>query len=298
MAEQENLRSTDIPILKYGLQPAILVAVLTIWYFYADFPAIYPVILVGVQLLLGVLEQWFPARRHWMQPAREKLINLAIVLVGVTVSVMVVMLYADIVAGPLAKLRQAVHLDIWPSDWPLLVQIFMVFFLGEFIWYWIHRAEHRWQVVWRMSGHGAHHSFKHLGAINFGANHPMESFVLVLPAAIVELIFGVGIAAAGAAVFSATQASIAHTNLTLNSKWIGWLFTTNNYHIRHHSIVLEESNTNYGCSTILWDRAFGTFVDSPIIEAGIGPTEPDLWSKFLMPLREPVDSEIAPGLET
>jgi len=295
MAELEIARSTDMPILKYGLQPAILVAVLAVWYFNADFPAIYVVILVGVQLLLGILEHWLPARQTWMQPAREKLIILAIVVVGVVVSVMVVALYADIVAGPLAEFRQAVHLDIWPSGLPLLVQVFMVFFLGEFIWYWIHRAEHRWQFVWRMSGHGAHHSFKHLGAINFGANHPMESFVLVLPAAIVELIFGVGIAAAGAAVFSATQASIAHTNLNLNSKWIGWLFTTNHYHIRHHSVVLEESNTNYGCSAILWDRVFGTFVDSPIVEAGIGPTEPNLWEKFLMPLREPVDSEIAPS---
>ncbi len=58
---------------------------------------------------------------------------------------------------------------------------------------------------------------------------------------------------------------------------------------------MAESNTNYGCSAIVWDRLFGTFADSRTAEAGIGPTEPTLWQKFLMPVREPLDSKIAPG---
>ena len=172
--------------------------------------------------------------------------------------------------------------------------MFLVFFMSEFIWYWFHRAEHRWHLVWRMSGHGAHHSFKRLGALNFGLNHPLEFFLLVLPAALVELTFGVGVAAAGAAIFSTAQASIAHANLDLNTKVIGWLFTTNRYHIHHHSMVLEESNTNYGCSAIVWDRLFGTFSSADTLEAGTGPTEPSLWEKLLMPIREPADTSIAP----
>jgi len=58
---------------------------------------------------------------------------------------------------------------------------------------------------------------------------------------------------------------------------------------------LDESNTNYGCSAIIWDRVFGTFLDRDISEAGTGPTEPTLWEKFLMPLKEPDDTSIAPG---
>ena len=67
-------------------------------------------------------------------------------------------------------------LDIWPHSWPLIAQVFLVFFSSELIWYWIHRAEHRWHFVWRVSGHGAHHSFKKLNALNFGLNHPLELF--------------------------------------------------------------------------------------------------------------------------
>jgi len=58
---------------------------------------------------------------------------------------------------------------------------------------------------------------------------------------------------------------------------------------------LDESNTNYGYSAIIWDRVFGTFLDRDISEAGTGPTEPTLWEKFLMPLKEPDDTSIAPG---
>jgi len=85
-----------------------------------------------------------------------------------------------------------------------------------------------------------------------------------------------------------------HSNLRLNSSVIGWLFTTNAWHIRHHSADLAESNTNYGCAAIAWDRVFGTFGDSAVVEAGVGPREPTTLEKLLMPLREPEGSVIAP----
>lgn len=84
----------------------------------------------------------------------------------------------------------------------------------------------------------------------------------------------------------------------MNTRWIGLLFTTNTYHICHHSAVLEESNTNYGCSAIIWDRVFGTFLHKTISEAGTGPTEPTMWEKLLMPFKEPEDTAIAPRRNT
>ena len=65
------------------------------------------------------------------------------------------------------------------------------------------------------------------------------------------------------------QAELVHSNINLSAKGIGLFFTTNRYHLRHHSIVLEESNTNYGCATIFWDRVFGSYVDGDTIECGV-----------------------------
>jgi len=281
--------------LFYCLQPFLLIIVISNWCMEPTREQTYLITIVFVQLVLGFSEHYFAARPAWSTTAKEKTRNAALVIFLSAIAVTVAEIYNVWLASPLESLRHSVGLDIWPHDWPLLAQLFMVFFFSELLWYWMHRAEHRWGLVWRLSGHGFHHSFKKLGALNFGLNHPVEYFFIVLPSALVELTFGVGIAAAGAAILTVTQASIAHANIALNTQWIGLLFTTNKYHICHHSAVLKESNTNYGCSAIIWDRVFKTFLDKTIDEAGTGPTEPSMRGKFLMPFKEPEDTAIAPG---
>jgi len=281
-------------VVKYTLQPLALILILWFWMSDTGNPLAFAISLGTLHVVLGTLERFMPARPGWLIGGWEQVRNVLLVI-ALTIAVgYVAVLYDEVLRAPLTQVRQALSLEIWPHQWPLLAQVFLVFFLSEFIWYWFHRAEHRWHLVWRLSGHGAHHSFKQLGALNFGLNHPLEFSLLVLPAALIELTFGVGAAAAGAAILGAAQASIAHCNLDLNTRAIGWLFTTNRYHIHHHSMVLEESNTNYGCSAIVWDRLFGTFANAETLEAGTGPTEPTLWQKFLMPVREPADTAIAP----
>lgn len=282
-------------LIYFGLQPLLMTFAIGSFVAAPDSAWLFLVVLLIVQVVLGTAEHILPARPEWRIGAAEKTRNALLVYVLLIASILVAEFYDARLREPLEVLRVSLDLDFWPHHWPLVAQILLVFFASEFIWYWLHRAEHRWSILWRISGHGAHHAFKRLGALNFGLNHPLEYFLIVLPSALIELTFGVGIAAAGAAFLGVTQASIAHANLELNTRGIGLLFTTNRYHIRHHSAVLEESNTNYGCAAIVWDRLFGTFADSRIVEAGTGPTEPSLWEKFLMPIREPKDTQIAPN---
>jgi len=281
-------------VVFWALQPALLLGVLASWIADPENPALFGLTFLGVHLLLGALEYRIPARPHWRHPATEKLVVLGIAVVSFMVGGAASGLYETYLTAPLDAIRATLHLDLWPHHWPLVPQALLVFFLSEFIWYWIHRAEHRWTPVWRLSGHGAHHAFKKLNAINAGANHPIELFLIVLPAILVDLLFGVGAAAYGAVLLTLVQTAVVHSNLRLNSSFIGWLFTTNAWHIRHHSADLAESNTNYGCAAIVWDRVFGTFGDSAVVEAGVGPREPTTLEKLLMPIREPEGSVIAP----
>ena len=281
-------------VIFWALQPALLLGVLATWIADPENPALFGLTFLGVHLLLGALEYRIPARPHWRHPATEKLVVLGIAVVSFMVGGAASGLYETYLTAPLDAICATLHLDLWPHHWPLVPQALLVFFLSEFIWYWIHRAEHRWTPVWRLSGHGAHHAFKRLNAINAGANHPIELFLIVLPAIFVDLLFGVGAAAYGAVLLTLVQTAVVHSNLRLNSIVIGWLFTTNAWHIRHHSADLAESNTNYGCAAIVWDRVFGTFGDSAVVEAGVGPREPTTLEKLLMPLREPEGSVIAP----
>lgn len=280
-------------LFHYALQPLLLIVALAGWLL-TESPLFLLALVVGVQLILGVLEYWFPARPDWLLTAGEKSRLVAVVAALYGIGVVVTVFYAEFLRGPLQALRASLGLDVWPTEWPMVLQVLLAFFLSELIWYWLHRAEHRWGAVWRVSGHGLHHAFKNLSAINFGANHPFEMLVIALPSLLVELLFGAGIATLGAAALLAVQVSIVHANLDLNSKWIGLLFTTNRYHIHHHSMVMAESNTNYGCAAIVWDRLFGTFADAPTRETGTGPTEPSLWAKLAMPFRTPADTDVAP----
>jgi sterol desaturase/sphingolipid hydroxylase (fatty acid hydroxylase superfamily) len=293
-----NTLTGDEPLAErlifWGLQPLLVGGMLTAWYFNRDVEAMYILCLAFVQFVLAVLEHRYPARPAWRQAWREKAGLVAIAIVLGAIGNAIGAWYASVLAPPLADARAALGLDIWPHGWPLLAQVFLAFLASELIWYGMHRLEHRFTVVWKLSAHGAHHAFKRLNAINSGANHPLEMFWIVLPGALVELFFGVGMAMAGTLVLVVTQASIAHTNLRLNTRGIGWLFTTNAYHVRHHSADFVESNSNYGCAAILWDRVFGTFADTGVREAGIGPSEPTTLEKLLIPIREPAGSVIAP----
>lgn len=289
------VRGPTSSVIEYALQPLLLLTAFSFWYFNQQSLIAYPLIVLGVQLVLGFIEYQLPARPDWLLPAKQK--------IGLILLVIAIFIYSGSIAAPfyaitldpiLSNMRSFFGIDVWPHHWPMIGQVILAFFLSELIWYWFHRAEHRWSLVWRLSGHGAHHSFKNLSALNFGANHPLEYFVLLVPSAIVELLFGAGAAIGGAAILLVTQASIVHSNIPTNSKGIGWLLTTNHYHIHHHSLVIEESNTNYGCAVILWDRLFGTFSDNNTIETGIGPSEPSMWNKLLIPLKEPADSQISP----
>ncbi len=77
----------------------------------------------------------------------------------------------------------------------------------------------------------------------------------------------------------------------MNAPLFNLLFTSSDQHRRHHSAIFAESNTNYACNAIVWDRLFGTFSRGPVAQTGIGPSQPGLWQLFLLPLREPADAD-------
>lgn len=280
--------------VEYALQPALLAGAVLLWLPLRARPELHLFALIAAQGILGVLEHLLPARADWIQRPGEKLANLALVTVFTASAGVVTWVYRSAFSEPLGALRAGLGLDLWPAAWPLAARVMLAFLASELVWYWIHRSEHRFAWLWRLSGHGVHHSFKRLNAINFNANHPLEAAVILIPMTLLGLGFGAGEELGAASLLVVVNASVVHANLKLNARGIGWIFTTNRFHLRHHSMIFEESNTNYGCAAIVWDRVFGTFADGTTLEAGIGPKEPRLWEKLLLPIRQPDDVTVAP----
>ena len=86
------MRSLD-RVIYYGLQPLLMVGVLTFWYFNQSLPSAYILIVLAVQLILGVTEHLRPARPEWVQRWPEKSRNLIIVVLILLGSIWVIEFY-------------------------------------------------------------------------------------------------------------------------------------------------------------------------------------------------------------
>ena len=57
-----------------------------------------------------------------------------------------------------------------------------------------------------------------------------------------------------------------HSNLKLPlwlDKKLRWIIATPDVHRIHHSVIVDEQNTNYGFFIIWWDKLFSTFTSQP-----------------------------------
>jgi sterol desaturase/sphingolipid hydroxylase (fatty acid hydroxylase superfamily) len=91
-------------------------------------------------------------------------------------------------------------------------------------------------------------------------------------------------------VVKGTNGLLQHSNVSFASDGV-WstVLATPEVHRWHHSAVLEESCTNFGNTTVIWDRVFGTLhlpTDrQPSTDVGIAGTmiPENYWSHLVAP---------------
>jgi sterol desaturase/sphingolipid hydroxylase (fatty acid hydroxylase superfamily) len=268
--------------------PLFLIGAMALWWALGKNDVAMLVVLVSTLVLIGAVEQLVPAQPQWRVSSAAQRRLVALYILGAVVSGVLIAGYRAALVPALDGVRNGIGAAIWPGDWPLVVQILLLYLAADFIYYWIHRAIHRSPAFWRLTGHGFHHGFHNLHAINAGTSHPFELVFVVLPLVLLASLFGAPAdAVSGAGVLLIVNATLAHANVHMETPGLSWVFTCSNQHRRHHSAVFEDSNTNYACNAILWDRVFGTYSRGPVPQTGIGPTQPGLWRMFLLPFREP-----------
>jgi sterol desaturase/sphingolipid hydroxylase (fatty acid hydroxylase superfamily) len=151
----------------------------------------------------------------------------------------------------------------------------------EFVYYWLHRVQHESIFWWRI--HATHHHITKMGAVRSDRTHPFEWATLFVGTPIVLALCGASdavVATTGA--FGFFNGYLIHANLPLRSGWYGLYFSTAEMHHLHHSRHMDSSNSNYGCTIIIWDRLFGTYSGRTHIEsigAGTGKAL-DIWTQF------------------
>jgi sterol desaturase/sphingolipid hydroxylase (fatty acid hydroxylase superfamily) len=160
-----------------------------------------------------------------------------------------------------------------------------------FLW---HVLMHRAGWLWR--SHLVHHTDLDLDATTALRFHVGELIPSIVWRAL--QIVGIGVSPRALRIWQiATAASVAfhHSNLRIPAAWerrLLWLIVTPRMHGIHHSIVKDETNSNFSSGLTLWDRLHRTLrLDVPQDRITIGvpayrdPADLSVARIFLMPFR-------------
>ena len=149
-----------------------------------------------------------------------------------------------------------------------------VFLMRDAVYYWVHRAEHTFNVLW--ASHLVHHSPETIGMATAVRVPWMEAIYKPFFSLWLPLVGFNPLAAIGMDVFAATLSQLQHTERFRNgsTSLIGKVFVTPSTHRVHHGYNAEYLDKNFGAVLIIWDRLFGTY-EPEVAEVKFGVGEDD-----------------------
>lgn len=225
-----------------GLFPAVSLAIIT---------------LTGMSVLFLGQRLWpyCQAWRHWKSEIVLDILHSLFSTVGASAVyqatvIALVFSFADWSA-------RTIGWQIWPDSLSLWIQVPVGLLVADFGAYWFHRLAHKTPILWRI--HALHHSSEQLYVLSSGRNHPLNvigtftasTFPLVLMGANGDVLLLISI-------FTSLNGLLQHANMDLRLGLLNWIFSGPELHRLHHSLRIEESNTNFGSNLIIWDVVFRT----------------------------------------
>lgn len=155
------------------------------------------------------------------------------------------------------SLSGALGIGLWPGDWPVLGQLALACVVVEAIDYWPHRLLHEIPTLWRF--HAVHHNPKRIYWLNATRSHPIEISFRGVANVIPLALLGAGAEVITlVAVANAILGMYQHANIDFELGPLSWIFSVGEMHRWHHSISIDEANSNYGSNFLFWDVVFGT----------------------------------------
>ncbi|MBV1882114.1 MAG: sterol desaturase family protein [Pseudomonadales bacterium] len=147
------------------------------------------------------------------------------------------------------------------SLWALILAVIIL----DFVIYLQHVLFHFVPLLWRV--HGVHHADLDYDVTTGARFHPVEIILSMLIKVVV--ILSMGPSASAVILFEMllnATAMFNHGNIDLPKKVDGILrlfVVTPDMHRVHHSVEVNETNSNFGFNLPWWDRFFGTYIPSP-----------------------------------
>ncbi|MCB9557984.1 MAG: sterol desaturase family protein [Deltaproteobacteria bacterium] len=225
--------------------------------------------LLGASALIWSLELLMPHREKWQPPRRTLLLDIAHTLVSSQLVAPLAKAGLIMLAAVIAHQQGQSGLGLWPSNWPFVAQFALAVVVADFPVYWAHRLMHVTSVGWRV--HAVHHTPQHLHLWASARSHPFNVLIKVGGESGILLILGTPQPVFYTwLIFMSVHGLLQHANIAMYSQWLNRLLATPEVHRHHHSTVLEESCSNFGNTTMVWDQLFGSYQKPVAEEVGIG----------------------------
>jgi len=239
------------------------------------------VIALGIVIL--ILEWRFPERPDWRATRADVTADaLFMTLVQVALPQFLVLLTLLFFAGWMHENAPSAW---WPHGWPLAAQAVAMVLAVDFVRYWLHRACHRFDVLWRL--HEVHHSPDILYVLNVGRFHPFEKVLHFSLDTVPFLLLGVApeVLASYFLLYS-VNGLFQHSNVRLRYGWLNYVVGSAETHRWHHARDPRTANCNFSNTTILWDLVFRTwYLPGAVGDIGIMDRAypKDFWSQMVTP---------------
>ena len=145
----------------------------------------------------------------------------------------------------------------------------LAYVVASFVYYWWHRARHRFHALW-VCFHQIHHSPRRIEAITSFYKHPADMVVNSFISTLIVYTL-LGLSPADGVVFSLITTAVemfAHTNVR-TPHWIGYVIQRPEMHRIHHQ---SGYHTNNFCELVWWDMLFQTYENPNTWDAECGFT--------------------------
>ena len=216
----------------------------------------------GILLVMAIWEILAPRRDLTVNKSKRWVSNLGIVVLN---TVVVRILFPTAAAGvAIYSIKQGwgVFNFIETPDW---IAILVSVILLDMVIYWQHVIFHKVPVLWRL--HRMHHADMDIDVTTGSRFHPIEIIISMLVKFSAVLILGVPVVAI--IIFKVLlnlTAMFNHSNVKLPlgmDKVIRFLIVTPDMHRVHHSVIPQETNSNFGFNLSIWDRLFHSYTAQP-----------------------------------
>lgn len=140
---------------------------------------------------------------------------------------------------------------------PAWLSVLLLFLVGDFLQYWLHRWTHRGRL-WDF--HAVHHAPQQLDWHHAVRFHPVNYFVYIMPVKLLFILAGVPVWQVFVlGPLSVLYSVLLHANLNFTFGPLRYVLASPVFHRWHHSAEPEARDKNFAPTFPFYDLLFGTF---------------------------------------